>query len=77
MITKGLEKKILRRSRDKNPPGLQEGFCQRKQRFTSGCLLNGRRFQNPRTVKDGKIYLLRLGNLSANVAYWLEACEGQ
>jgi len=33
--------------------------------------LNGQRFPTI-TVEDGKNLLLRLGNLSPNVAYWLE-----
>jgi hypothetical protein len=56
---------------DKDHPGLRKGFCQREQDSAWLFTLNGQRFPKI-TVKDGENLLLRLGNLSANVAYWLE-----
>ncbi|MGH6823138.1 MAG: multicopper oxidase domain-containing protein, partial [Methylocella sp.] len=52
-------------------PKLREGFCQRDQGSAWLFTLNGQRFPTI-TVEAGKNLLLRLGNLSANVAYWLE-----
>jgi FtsP/CotA-like multicopper oxidase with cupredoxin domain len=52
-------------------PKLREGFCQRDKDSAWLFTLNGQRFPKI-TVKDGENLLLRLGNLSPNVAYWLE-----
>jgi FtsP/CotA-like multicopper oxidase with cupredoxin domain len=59
---------------DKDPkkdPKRREGFCQRDQNSAWLFTLNGQRFPTI-TVGNGKNLLLRLGNLSANVAYRLE-----
>jgi FtsP/CotA-like multicopper oxidase with cupredoxin domain len=55
---------------DKNPI-LRRGFCQRDRDSAWLFTLNGQRFPKI-TVNGGLNLLLRLGNLSANVAYWLE-----
>jgi FtsP/CotA-like multicopper oxidase with cupredoxin domain len=64
-------------------PKLRKGFCQRihdpadpKRDRNSAWLftLNGQRFPTI-TVEDNQNLLLRIGNLSANVAYWLELCK--
>ena len=55
---------------DKNPI-LRRGFCQRDRDSAWLFTLNGQRFPKI-TVRGGLNLLLRLGNLSANVAYWLE-----
>ena len=54
-------------------PKLRKGFCQRPEEPKSAWLftLNGQRFPTI-TVGDNQNLLLRIGNLSANVAYWLE-----
>jgi FtsP/CotA-like multicopper oxidase with cupredoxin domain len=54
-------------------PRLRRGFCQREDVDHSAWLftLNGQVFPTI-TVKGGQNLLLRLGNLSANVTYWLE-----
>jgi FtsP/CotA-like multicopper oxidase with cupredoxin domain len=52
-------------------PKLRKGFCLRKEDSPWLFTLNGQRFPAI-TVEGGKNLLLRLGNLSANVAYWLE-----
>jgi FtsP/CotA-like multicopper oxidase with cupredoxin domain len=50
---------------------LRRGFCQRRKDSAWLFTLNGQRFPTI-TVKGGQNLLLRMGNLSANVAYWLE-----
>jgi FtsP/CotA-like multicopper oxidase with cupredoxin domain len=58
----------------------RKGFCQyaitdekgNTQKFTWLFTLNGQRFPTI-TVAAGKNVLVRIGNLSANVGYWLEA----
>jgi FtsP/CotA-like multicopper oxidase with cupredoxin domain len=58
----------------------RKGFCQyaitddkgNRQKITWLFTLNGQRFPTI-TVEAGKNVLLRIGNLSANVGYWLEA----
>jgi FtsP/CotA-like multicopper oxidase with cupredoxin domain len=52
-------------------PRLRLGFCQRD--LTSAWLftVNGQRFPTI-TVEGGKNLLVRMGNLSANIGYWLE-----
>jgi FtsP/CotA-like multicopper oxidase with cupredoxin domain len=50
---------------------LRKGFCQRDENSAWLFTLNGQRFPTI-TVAEGKNLLLRLGNLSPNVAYWLE-----
>ena len=54
-------------------PGRRKGFCQSSNNRNSAWLftLNGQRFPTI-TVEGGRNLLLRIGNLSANVAYWLE-----
>ena len=47
------------------------GYCQREERKAWLFTLNGQRFPTI-TIKGGRNLLLRLGNLSANVVYWLE-----
>jgi hypothetical protein len=50
---------------------LRKGFCQRENDSAWLFTLNGQRFPTI-TVEDNQNLLLRIGNLSANVAYWLE-----
>jgi FtsP/CotA-like multicopper oxidase with cupredoxin domain len=52
-------------------PKLHKGFCQRTQNSAWLFTLNGQRFPKI-TVKNKQNLLLRLGNLSPNVVYWLE-----
>jgi FtsP/CotA-like multicopper oxidase with cupredoxin domain len=52
-------------------PDLRQGFCQRSEKTVWLFTLNGQRFPTI-TVEGGHNLLLRIGNLSANVAYWLE-----
>jgi FtsP/CotA-like multicopper oxidase with cupredoxin domain len=52
-------------------PSLRKGFCQRTKDSAWLFTLNGQRFPTI-TVGDGRNLLLRMGNLSPNVAYWLE-----
>ena len=47
------------------------GYCQREESKAWLFTLNGQRFPTI-TVDGGRNVLLRLGNLSANVVYWLE-----
>jgi FtsP/CotA-like multicopper oxidase with cupredoxin domain len=56
---------------DTDNPKLRTGFCQRDLNSAWLFTLNGQRFPTI-TVAGGKNLLLRLGNLSANVGYWLE-----
>jgi FtsP/CotA-like multicopper oxidase with cupredoxin domain len=61
--------------KDHPKPELREGFCQRDPEGDPKSVwlftLNGQRFPTI-TIESGKNLLLRLGNLSSNVAYWLE-----
>jgi FtsP/CotA-like multicopper oxidase with cupredoxin domain len=50
---------------------LRTGFCQHDRDVATLFTLNGQRFPTI-TVEGGRNLLLRLGNLSANVGYWLE-----
>jgi FtsP/CotA-like multicopper oxidase with cupredoxin domain len=52
-------------------PSFRKGYCQRDPRRAWLFTVNGQRFPTI-TVADGRNLLLRLGNLSPNVAYWLE-----
>jgi FtsP/CotA-like multicopper oxidase with cupredoxin domain len=52
-------------------PALRTGFCQRKKDTALLFTVNGQRYPTI-TVEGGKNLLLRLGNLSANIPYWLE-----
>ena len=54
-----------------NSENLRKGFCQRSKDSAWLFTLNGQRFPTI-TVEGGRNALLRIGNLSANVAYWLE-----
>src|SRR5262249_47766824 len=56
-------------------PRLREGFCQRDPDSAWLFTLNGQRFPTI-TIEGGQTLLLRLGNLSSNVAYWLELEHG-
>jgi FtsP/CotA-like multicopper oxidase with cupredoxin domain len=56
---------------DSDNAKLRRGFCQRDRDTAWLFTLNGERFPTI-TVEGGKNILLRLGNLSANVGYWLE-----
>jgi len=58
------------RERDTSPE-LRKGFCQRAENSAWLFTLNGQRFPTIK-IKGGQNVLLRIGNLSANVAYWLE-----
>jgi FtsP/CotA-like multicopper oxidase with cupredoxin domain len=49
----------------------RKGFCQRDQTSAWLFTLNGQRFPTI-TIEGNRNVLLRTGNLSANVAYWLE-----
>jgi FtsP/CotA-like multicopper oxidase with cupredoxin domain len=53
-------------------PKLRKGYCQRDQDSAWLFTLNGQRFPTI-YIEGGRNVLLRTGNLSANVAYWLEA----
>ena len=55
----------------KEEANLRKGFCQRDERSAWLFTVNGQRFPTI-TVAGGRNLLLRLGNLSPNVAYWLE-----
>jgi FtsP/CotA-like multicopper oxidase with cupredoxin domain len=50
---------------------LRTGFCQREKDKALLFTVNGQRYPTI-TVEGGKNLLLRLGNLSANIPYWLE-----
>ena len=50
---------------------LRKAFCQRSKESAWLFTLNGQRFPTI-TVEGGRNILLRMGNLSANVAFWLE-----
>jgi FtsP/CotA-like multicopper oxidase with cupredoxin domain len=52
-------------------PNLRLGFCQRTDKTALLFTVNGQRYPTI-TVEGGKNLLLRLGNVSANVPYWLE-----
>ena len=52
-------------------PKLRKGYCQREEDKAWLFTINGQRFPTI-TVEGGRNLLLRLGNLSANVTYWLE-----
>ena len=52
-------------------PKLRKGYCQREEGKAWLFTINGQRFPTI-TVEGGRNLLLRLGNLSANVTYWLE-----
>lgn len=52
-------------------PKQRLGYCQREKHKAWLFTLNGQRFPTI-TLDGGRNLLLRLGNLSANVAYWLE-----
>lgn len=52
-------------------PTLRTGFCQREKDKALLFTVNGQRYPTI-TVEGGKNLLLRLGNLSANIPYWLE-----
>jgi len=54
-----------------NNPKFRKGFCQRSEDTAWLFTLNGQRFPTI-TVEGGRNVLLRMGNVSANVAYWLE-----
>jgi FtsP/CotA-like multicopper oxidase with cupredoxin domain len=56
-------------------PKLRKGFCQQRDQKSAWLFtLNGQRFPTI-TVEEDQNLLLRIGNLSANVAYWLELCK--
>jgi FtsP/CotA-like multicopper oxidase with cupredoxin domain len=50
---------------------MRQGFCQRDPKSALMYTLNGQRFPTI-TLEGGRNLLLRLGNLSANLPYWLE-----
>src|SRR5262249_22823793 len=52
-------------------PALRRGFCQRAIDSAWLFTLNGQRFPTI-TVEGGRNALLRMGNVSANIGYWLE-----
>lgn len=52
-------------------PKLRRGFCQRDLHTAWLFTLNGQRFPTV-TVDSGTNTLLRIGNVSANIGYWLE-----
>ncbi|MER8790164.1 multicopper oxidase domain-containing protein [Mesorhizobium sp. M0983] len=56
---------------DTDDLSIRTGFCQLDQNSAWLFTLNGQRFPTV-TLEGGKNLLLRLGNLSANVGYWLE-----
>jgi hypothetical protein len=62
---------IYKDSQPDPDPKLRKGFCQRPQKSAWLFTLNGQRSPTI-TVGDNQNLLLRIGNLSANVAYWLE-----
>ena len=59
-----------------NDPKLRKGYCQRDQTSAWLFTVNGQRFPTI-TVEGGRNLLLRLGNLSSNVVYWLELANEQ
>jgi FtsP/CotA-like multicopper oxidase with cupredoxin domain len=70
------ECKVWRTKNDTSEPGNRDhkarlGFCQRDQNSAWLFTLNGQRFPKI-TIKEQQNLLLRLGNLSPNVAYRLE-----
>jgi Multicopper oxidase len=56
---------------DKDNAKIRTGFCQRDRNSAWLFTLNGQRFPTI-TLEGGQNLLIRLGNLSANVAYWLQ-----
>ena len=50
---------------------LRRGFCQRDRKSAWLFTLNGQRFPTI-TIEGGRNALIRMANVSANVAYWLE-----
>ncbi|MER8533353.1 multicopper oxidase domain-containing protein [Mesorhizobium sp. M1005] len=56
---------------DTDDLSIRAGFCQLDQNSAWLFTVNGQRFPTV-TIEGGKNLLLRLGNLSANVGYWLE-----
>jgi FtsP/CotA-like multicopper oxidase with cupredoxin domain len=62
---------VYKNSQPDPDPKLRKGFCQRENDSAWLFTLNGQRFPTI-TVEDNQNLLLRIGNLSANVAYWLE-----
>lgn len=69
------ECKVYKTTNPKDPgetdAKLRQGFCQRDPTSAWLFTLNGQRFPTIR-IQAGQNLLLRLGNLSSNVAYWLE-----
>ena len=57
-------------------PRLRKGYCQQDQDKAWLFTVNGQRFPTI-TVEGGRNLLLRLGNLSSNVVYWLELYNEQ
>ncbi len=55
----------------KSDKSLREGYCQRDEGSAWLFTLNGQRFPTIK-VEENQNLVLRLGNLSSNVAYWLE-----
>jgi FtsP/CotA-like multicopper oxidase with cupredoxin domain len=56
---------------DNDDPKLRKGYCQTDANSAWLFTVNGQRFPTV-TAEGGQNLVLRLGNLSANVAYWLE-----
>jgi hypothetical protein len=56
---------------DNDDPKLRLGYCQRDPTSAWLFTLNGQRYPDI-TIDGGQNVLLRIGNLSPNVAYWLE-----
>ena len=57
-------------------PEFRKGYCQREESKAWLFTINGQRFPTI-AVEGGRNLLLRLGNLSANVVYWLELVNEQ
>jgi FtsP/CotA-like multicopper oxidase with cupredoxin domain len=56
---------------DYDNPKLRLGFCQREPKLAWLFTLNGQRFPTI-SVAGGQNVLIRMGNLSSNIGYWLE-----
>jgi FtsP/CotA-like multicopper oxidase with cupredoxin domain len=70
--------KVWRSAQDPGDPNakLRKGYCQQAQDKAWLFTVNGQRFPTIK-VEGGKNLLLRLGNLSSNVVYWLELYNEQ
>lgn len=70
--------KVWRTAQDQGDPNakLRKGYCQQAQDKAWLFTVNGQRFPTIK-VEGGRNLLLRFGNLSPNVVYWLELYDEQ